>query len=369
MARCSPSLALVAAFLVTLLGISGAARGQEITARASCRHVSVPVAVGNVGLGISTVRGQLCVPDGTALPATVQVLIPGATYSDIYWDFPYEPEKYSYADAMLASGYATLNVDPLGFGHSSHPLSVMVSIETEAYAIHRVIQAARNGTFGTRFPRVIVASHSMGTAVAWREAAAYHDVNGLIATGNTHHQSLLGTLRAVAGVYPAFMDPRFAHAGLDPGYLTTRPGARAELFYNAADADPGVIALDEKTKDTVTATYLATYFLEDVDADTARINVPVLIALGQDDGLMCVGIGADDCTSSSALARNEAPYYGHNACLRAFVLPGAGHDLNLSLNARSFFSVAARWANTWVGAHGPAPRHQRDALPELAGLR
>lgn len=346
------SVALVLVFLVTLLGMTGAARAQRAAAAgATCRPVTVTVAVG-------TIRGQLCVPGGTAPPATVQVLVPGATYSDIYWNFPYEPRKYSYVDAMLAAGYATLNVDPLGFGRSSHPLSALVTMGTEAYAMHEVIAGARDGAFGVRFPRVILASHSMGTAVAWREAAVYHDINGLIATANSHHQSVPGTVLGVSDVYPAFLDPRFARAGLDPGYLTTRPGVRGGVFYNEADADPRVIALDEKTKDTVTGTYLATYFAEDVDADTARISVPVLIADGQYDRLMCVGIGADDCASSSALLASEAPYYGRDACVRAFVLPGAGHDLNLSLNARSFFAVAARWANTWIGAHGSAPRHQ-----------
>lgn len=351
---------LAAVLLVTLPGISGAAHAQvTVSARKSCRQVSVPVSADS-GRGLGTVRGQLCVPGGTARPATVQVLVPGATYSDIYWDFPYEPQNYSYVNAMLASGYATLNVDPVGFGRSSHPLSALVSMDTEAYAIHRVVQAARDGAIGIRFPRVVVVSHSMGTAVAWREAAVYHDINGLIATGNSHHPSLPGTLRASADLYPAFVDPRFAHAGLDPGYLTTRPGTRAGAFYNTADADPGVIAFDEKTKDTVTAAYLATYFQEDFDGDTARINVPVLIALGQDDHIMCVGIGADDCSDSAALLRSETPYYGPGACLQAFVLPRAGHVLNLSLNARSFFSVAAHWTNRWIGAGSPAPKPHCD---------
>jgi hypothetical protein len=57
----------------------------------------------------------------------------------------------------------------------------------------------------------------------------------------------------------------------------------------------------------------------------------------------------------------------HNACLRAFVLPRAGHDLNLSQNARSFSSVAARWANTWVGVHGRAPRYRCDGRAGPAG--
>lgn len=358
--RCRRSITLAAAFLIVLFGGAGAAHAQEASG-ASCRQLSVPVAIG--GDSAAVIHAQLCLPGGTGSPATgtpqtVQVLVPGATYSGSYWNFPYEPEKYSYVDAMLAAGYATLDLDPLGTGRSSHPLSALVTIASDADAVHQVIQDARNGDFGIRFARVLLVGHSMGTAVAWREAAAYRDIDGLIATGNVHHPSLPGAAQGVTDLYPALADPRFARAGLDPGYLTTRPGTRGAVFYNEADADPRVIALDEKTKDTATATYAATYFAEDVDADTSRITVPVLIAAGQDDRLMCVGVGGVDCSSSASLLRSEAPFYGRAACLRAFVLPRAGHDLNLSLNAASFFAEAARWANRWVGAHAPAPRHR-----------
>lgn len=348
---CRP-VAAVAAFLIAVFGLTGTARASQ---DGSCRHLSIPVVIGKHIPEI--ISAQFCVPGGTADPATVQVLIPGATYSGIYWNFPYEPGKYSYVDAMLAAGYATLDVDPLGTGQSSHPPSALVTMETDASVVHQVIQAARQGVFGIGFPHVIVVAHSMGTAVAWREAAVYHDINGLIATGNVHQPALPGATQGVADLYPALLDPRFARAGLDPEYLTTRPGTRGAVFYNEADTDPRVIVLDEQTKDTATAAHVATYFAEDVDADTARINVPVLIAAGQDDRLMCVGSLATDCSSSSALLASERPYYGGNACLRAYVLPAAGHDINLAQNARDFFAVAAQWSATWVGT-GDAPSRQ-----------
>lgn len=333
---------------------------NEAVAQSTCNPISLPVAISSITPKRYTVRGQLCTPGGTAKPDTVQVLIPGATYDHTYWNFPYDPSKYSYVRAMLAAGYATLNFDPLGFGQSSHPLSALVTIESDAFVTHQVIQAARKGTFGIKFPRVILVGHSMGTAVAWREAAAYHDINGMIASGNSHHQSLITTLKTPLITYPAFLDPKFSGQHLDPGYFTTRPGTRIDVFYNRADASPAVVAEDEKTKDTVTLTFLATYFAEDVDLDTSRIHVPVLIANGQDDALMCKGLGADDCSSSSALLRSEAPFYSPSACLQAYVLPKAGHDLNLSLNAQSFFQVAKRWANTWVGASGSVRAHHCD---------
>ena len=336
---------------------AGLTSAESTAAQPVCHPVKLPVGISSLTPESYTVRGTLCTPGGTATPATVQVLVPGATYSDVYWDFPYDPAKYSYERAMLGAGYATLNFDPLGFGISSHPLSALVSMQTQAYVVHQVIQAARNGIVGLKFPHVIVVAHSMGTAVAWREAAAYHDEDGLIATGNSHRPSLVKVLEDSAMLYPAFLDPRFKRSHLDPGYLTTVPGKRGELFYNRADASPAVIAEDEATKDTITAAYLVTYSGEDVDLDTSRIHVPVLTAVGQDDGLMCTSPGAGDCSTSSAYLRSEAPFYSPQSCLQAYVLPEAGHDIDLSLNNQLFFQVAERWANRWVGSSGPQPAH------------
>ena len=341
------------------VGLSSAS-STAAAAQPVCNSISLPVAISSLGPKEYTVRGQLCTPGGTAKPDTVQVLVPGATYSDIYWNFPYDPAQYSYVRAMVGAGYATLAFDPVGFGQSSHPLSALVTIETDAYVTHQVIQAARNGTFGPTFSHVILVGHSMGTAVAWREAAAYHDINAMIASGNSHHQSLVTTLKTPLITYPAFMDPRFSGLHLDPGYFTTRPGARIDVFYNSADASRAVVSEDEKTKDVVSLTFLATYFAEDVDLDTSRIHVPVLIANGQKDALMCTGLGADDCSNSTTLLRSEELFYSPSACLQSYVLPNAGHDLNLSMNAPSFFQVAERWANKWVGASGPMKAHRCD---------
>src|SRR5690242_16002630 len=47
---------------------------------------------------------------------TIQVLIHGGTYDHNYWDFPVQPETYSYVRELTDAGYATLNIDRLGVG-------------------------------------------------------------------------------------------------------------------------------------------------------------------------------------------------------------------------------------------------------------
>ena len=56
---------------------------------------------------------------------------------------------------------------------------------------------------------------------------------------------------AFGDAYSATSDPKFATSGFDAGYLTFKPGTRASLFYWTPTAEPYVIALDERLKDTV----------------------------------------------------------------------------------------------------------------------
>src|SRR5437763_1293170 len=171
--------------MALLLSATTGAAPTHSAASPACRNVSVPVSLAEGLPNTYRIRGRLCLPAGP-VPATVQVLLHGATYSGVYWDFPYQPERYSYVRAMVAAGYATLDIDRLGFGASSHPPSVLVPMQVGAYAVHQVIHAARQGTIGTRFARIILVGHSMGTVLGWLEAAKYRDIDGFIATGNTH---------------------------------------------------------------------------------------------------------------------------------------------------------------------------------------
>ena len=44
----------------------------------------------------------------------LQVLVHGASFSKIMWDFPYQREKYSWVKRMNEEGYPTLAVDLIG---------------------------------------------------------------------------------------------------------------------------------------------------------------------------------------------------------------------------------------------------------------
>jgi pimeloyl-ACP methyl ester carboxylesterase len=339
--------------LACVAGLTGAVAPPAASASAAnCSMVTLPVRSPSVLPLLTTpaiISGQLCQPDGTT-PSAVQLLVHGGTYNRAYWDLPYQPDQYSYQRDMAKHGYATFAVDVLGAGQSSHPLSLPLTVWAEAEALHEVIGQLRAGAVGgVHFGKVVIVGHSVGSGIVASEASTYQDVDGVILTGVTHIPSLpaLG-LGAALGLIPAFLSS-VQNPG-DPLYFTTKPGARGPLFYNTADADPGVLAADEATKDQVSVPGMGTVAVFGIVVPvTLGINVPVLQAVGQDDVLFCGLLALRDCSSASALRAQEAPFYSSAAKLSVYVLPNAGHSLALHRNAGDYRDATRSWLANQLG--------------------
>ena len=282
-------------------------------------------------------------------PATVQLLVHGASYNHLYWNFPYGNGYYSYVDAATAAGYATFDIDRIGAGNSSHPSSADLDLNAGAVALHDTVTALRTGAVdGHPFQHVIMVGHSIGSIEAWIEAARYHDVDAVIVTGALH--ALNPSLPALAqnDVYPAVDDPKFAGSGLDPGYVTTVPGTRGSLFYNPATANPAVVALDEASKDTGTfgelGGLLSITSEPPAQQPSDQISVPVLVVVGASDNIFCAGVTAYNCTSAASVRNFEAQYYPPAAHLKVVVIPRTGHDLALSTTAPLADAAMIGWS-------------------------
>jgi pimeloyl-ACP methyl ester carboxylesterase len=292
--------------------------------------------------------GQLCYR-GSREPATVQLLVHGASYDHLYWNFPYGGGYYSYVVAATAAGYATLNIDRIGDGNSSHPPSAELDLTAGAVALHDAVTALRTGAVdGHPFQHVIMVGHSIGSIEAWIEAARYHDVDAVIVTGALHALNPGLPALAQSDLYPAADDPKFAGSGLDPGYLTTVPGTRESLFYDPATADPAVVALDETNKDTGTVAELGGLLSivgePPAQQPSAQITVPVLVVVGADDNIFCTGVTAYNCASTASVRGYEAQYYQPAAHLKVAVIPGTGHDLALSTTAPLTDAAMIAWS-------------------------
>jgi pimeloyl-ACP methyl ester carboxylesterase len=320
-----------------------------------CRGVSIPTGLSAASRQDLTVYGEFCVP-ARSTPQTIQVLVPGGTYSHTYWDFPGFSGKYSYARYMNGAGYATLAIDPLGVGGSSHPPGLSVTIQSEAYAVHSALQAARDGGIGEKFARVILVGHSLGTLTNDIEAATYHDEDGFIATGTSHGPGAAGLVEIFTHAEPALLDPVTAPQIplLDLTYISL-PGARS-VFYAGGAVGPAVEAADEATRSPGPAGYLATLAPDLADTQllgTNSIHVPVLLADGSNDAVFCRQGGAlatANCASAASLYASESPFYSPAAHLQAYVLPGSGHAINLVPDAPLWYAKALAWCKEYFPA-------------------
>jgi pimeloyl-ACP methyl ester carboxylesterase len=318
--------------------VASSVTSASASAGPTCRPVDAPVTV----LGHRhVVHGTLCTPAGAA---TVQVLVPGATYNSSYWDFP--DGRHSFRAAQNAAGFATFAVDRLGTGRSSRPLALTLTAFVQADAMHQVVQGLRAGAYGPRFSRVIIGGHSLGAAISVVEAGTYGDVDGVLLTGMTHRINPAGVVAAFANFRPANLDPKFGL--LHPlGYLTTAPGTRHASFHAPGLPLSGVLPLEESTKDVFAPTEAADGLGVAVLLPySALIDVPVMSAVGSRDAAVC-GLLATDCSTSTTLHAAEAPYF--RAPLRTYVLPDYGHSINLAPNARDYYSAVSSWAVEEVG--------------------
>jgi pimeloyl-ACP methyl ester carboxylesterase len=330
----------------TLLSGTTATAGAADLAPPACHDVRVPVTLDDSTP--AQLSGRLCAPAGAQ---TVAVLIPGITYTRAYFDFPYQPETYSFARAANRAGYATFVFDKLGTGDSTRPASTKVTVPNNVATVHQIVQALRTGTLGQKFGRVVAVGHSYGSIIAYAEAGRHRDVDAVVTTGISHRINLLTTLGQVfLPGRPAALDPKFAGRILDPGYLTTSPGERP-VFYDQRTADAAVIAADEKLKDTFSLSDFLTYLPDYLASASRGYDGPVLVVNGQADQIMC-GIPplGGDCSSGSALAADERGFYSPGASVDGIVVPDTAHDLALSTTAPSTTAQILRW----LAAHTPA---------------
>ena len=335
-------LALRTVTLAAMIGLTAASLAHAGTEQAvtwrQCAAISVGLAPGQPASYV--VRGELYATDDELLPGTtVQLLIHGATDKHDYWDFGrVDGITHSYAQDIAVHGFPAFEVDILGSGDRSDPLSDQLTVQTAAYVAHEIVQGLRSGSItGVQFGRVIAVGRSSGSAVVWKEATTYGDVDGVILTGVAHSLATRFWELAKADFYPAIDDPKFSSSHLDAGYLNTVAGT------------------------------------------SAPIRVPVLAILGSDDAATCgpnTSGGNFDCSLSAVVAATQdAPFYWPQARIHACVVPASGHDVSLAVNRGLQVADAVAWSSAFVGQYRFGERryfddldHDENSLPGNGGL-
>jgi pimeloyl-ACP methyl ester carboxylesterase len=334
---------------------------------ASRARAEAPVRCERLTFDVALIAGQpannhmaawLCAR-GSIEHKTIQVVIHGATYDHNMWNFPYQPERYSYVNYMTAAGYTVLNLDRIGYGESTYPPSGFADLDLHkaAFTIHQVVQVLRSGTllvpgFGfVKGEKVELVGHSLGSFTASIEAATYDDVDGVILSGYTHTVGPGGFL-GFSLAFPAAFDPKFAPLGLAFDYLSLSQSSRDILFNYLPNMDSAAEQADYDLRMSVPAGDLADIFPS--FPATFGMHVPTLLVVGNFDSIACA---ANDCTASNTLA-TEPGNYPADACLEMQIIPNAGHALNIQLNAQDWFGVAREWSDRRVGVSTMVPPAQ-----------
>ncbi|WP_181193174.1 alpha/beta hydrolase [Prauserella shujinwangii] len=302
-------------------------------------------------------------------PPAVLVLVHGLSYGTWYWDFPYQPERYSTVNYLNQHGYATLNIDRIGIGRSGHPLSALATVPAQAAVVHQLIQKLKDGTIaGIRFPHTGLVGHSLGSIITYTETALYNDTEVNIGTGYSTRLNLLTAGSFAALATPAALSPVTSMQpwAIDPGYLQALPAGREvpQLYYQP-NTDPGVVQKDKELANGASVGEWLTFFEGAYDGTYKHIKVPTFVINGEFDTLACGDNAiycATDATSDAGpadlelsgqrFAAWEAPALNPGACLRAAVVPDAAHDVALHRNARQFQRLVAYFADQAMGVRG-----------------
>lgn len=198
---------------------------------------------------------------------TLQILIHGASFNKIMWDFPYQRERYSWVKRMNEEGYSTLAVDMIGkltrqfdisdasrsrseakelsligYGNSTYP-DGLLEAQTQTYVetLHQLIQKLRSGEVdGKKWTKIVFVGFSIGAITANSLANQYAaDVDAIVLHGFSWDTSW---------IYPAFLSglqvparqiepEKWGHIPATYQTQSTREGRKAACFSGSYDPD------------------------------------------------------------------------------------------------------------------------------------
>jgi pimeloyl-ACP methyl ester carboxylesterase len=275
---------------------------------------------------------------GTFRNRPLQVAVHGATYDHTYWDFPsVNGQDYSYARYMAHRGYAVLAIDQVGAGESCRPDGLtVVHLQNTASALVQVLMALRGGTstIGSAFDRIALVGHSAGSinAIAAQAATGSQLANALVVTASRHLavDPLPVGVQAVLPLVPTLMTLP---------YFPLDAATRAFLFYDAAHADPAVIAVDNALAEPWTGGQVGSTFVAFV---YPYLGLPPFHGVNAVTGPVLIQLGENDALFPASRPEDERAFWASTQP-RIESLPDMGHDFNLHLTRESSWRGIDSW--------------------------
>jgi pimeloyl-ACP methyl ester carboxylesterase len=295
--------------------------------------------------------GWLTVPEDLRRDE-LHILVHGAGADHRYWDWPMEPERYSYVAWAAERGIATLNLDRIGCGHSSRPPGREVTVGAQADGISQVIEAMRSGRTASvpSFSRIVLVGHSIGSVICGVSVAVHGGPDALVLTG---YLPVDGTAEMgdelFSFAFVSAIEGKPELAGLvDDDYLVPREGLGVdELRFWEPVTDPEVMLFDGLIKGPATRAELRDAAL--AGPQIRSVAVPTLALIGEHDALL-IDKNLNESTAFDTVKRVRPTVA---AGFEFEVVPGAGHMQCLQHNAHDSYAAMDRWLDA-LAASDPA---------------
>ena len=288
----------------------------------------------------------------TTKPAPLQILMHGSTYTKEYWDlgsWGTGPPKYSWRRAMNRAGYATLAVDKLGNGASSHPDPVYdVQLPLQMESMHTLLTQIKSGNTSIPLPSSYTfVAHSSGSILAATLAQTHpDDVDALVLTGYpAGGANNKGGIPSYHFLPAALSAPTRFPADLNPGYLLMNTEYnRTSAFYYAGHYDPLIPHLDYLTQGNQP---IGEGFNLGPQTQPA-FKGKVLVVTGQKDPAICGFTPVDECAYNDTRVRGVGTGFSGNSGFD-FYMPPTGHDLNWHYSAPETYRVVVEKLGKLIG--------------------
>lgn len=290
------------------------------------------------------------------------VCLPGGAMKRQYFDLRVDGDaSYSFVEQMARRGFISVLVDPLGVGESSRPadsyaLTAELLAQANASATKVALDKIRNGRAINNMeaiPQVTSAGigHSMGALLTIVQQAAHRQHAGIGVLGFSTRglpEYLVGEARELAKDPAAARRDvvRLARATFREDYPWLGRTAEGSTLYAGGRAEaPGVEAIKAARENLLPVTAFQSMLPGNVAPEAARIDVPVLVALGEHD------MAGPPLEAPKAFTASPAVTFK--------LLPGAGHSHFLFGSRVELFDALAHWA-------GSLPQKDDNAAPAHA---
>ncbi len=351
------ALALAIAMLPALTASGSSAQSPNSTSISTATN-SIPVSfsVRNVNRsklacatdGRSyTVRGHLVGPrDAIGRASSVTLYLHGLELGEWFWTL--DVQGASFVEREARAGHTSLVIDRLGYDSSDKPYGFKSCFGGQADMAHQIVDQLRNGSYtdrdsGSRMPsfnKVVLAGHSVGSLIAELTAYSFNNVDGIILA--SYSDQVISAAAKKAAAYNARIcrtGGQSTEGSAPGGYAFFAPTVTAfrNAFFVNADRETIDVSTELRNRNPCgdTASFGPAARTNVRFAD--RIQVPVLVIIGQQDALFPPPAGP-----------RQAQLFTRSNDVTLKTIGATSHGVTLERTAPEF----AQKVSSWLDAHG-----------------